>query len=90
MNYITPELLISIISGLVVCVATMFWFFFRRIYKSMDDIKKCVEMMKDRLEERISTNDAYDHELSQRLNELQKEVSELKCYVYSQHGGTNE
>ena len=36
MNYITPELLISIISGLVVCAATMFWFFFRRLYKLID------------------------------------------------------
>lgn len=87
MNYITPQVLISIIGALLTCLGVMFWFFFRRIYKSMDDIKKCVEMMKERLEDRIKTNETHDHELTNRLNELQKEVSELKCFVYSRHGG---
>ena len=87
MNYITPEMLISIIGTLITCLGVMFWFFFQRIYKSMDSIKECIETMKDRLEDRIKTNETHDHELTNRLNELQKEVSGLKCFVYSRHGG---
>ena len=86
MNYITPEMLISIIGTLITCLGVMFWFFFQRIYKSMDSIKECIETMKDRLEDRIKTNETHDHELTNRLNELQKEVSGLKCFVYSRHG----
>lgn len=86
MNYITPEMLISIIGTLITCLGVMFWFFFQRIYKSMDSIKECIETMKDRLEDRIKTNETHDHELTNRLNELQKEVLGLKCFVYSRHG----
>ena len=86
MNYITPEMLISIISGLVICVVTMFWFFFRRLYRSMDVLKDCIDKVKDRLEERIKTNDERHDELHKKFDELQKELYELKCFVYSRHG----
>ena len=90
MNYITPELLISIISGLVMCVVTMFWFFFRRLYKLIDGLRGCVDRMKDRLEERIKINDEHHDDLHNKFDVLQKELYELKCYVYSRHGSTNE
>lgn len=90
MNYITPELLISVISGLVVCVATMFWFFFRRLYRLIDGLRGCIDRMKDRLEERIRTNDERHDDLQNKFDVLQKELYELKCFVHSRHGEQNE
>lgn len=88
MNHITPELLISIISGLIMCVVTMFWFFFRRLYKLIDGLRGCVDKMKDRLEERIKTNDEHHDDLHNKFDKLQSEFYELKCHVYSRNGDT--
>jgi chaperonin cofactor prefoldin len=42
--------------------------------------------MKDRLEERIRTNDERHDDLHNKFDELQRELYELKCFVNSRHG----
>ncbi len=91
-GYVTPQMMMGMIASLIVCLGTVVWFLFQRIYTSLDrqgekidDLKKCLHDAEVRLVKRIDYVDGNNDRLSRDVNVLFSEVRELKGFVKAVH-----
>lgn len=86
MRLITPEMLIGALGAVGASFGTVLWFFFKRAYDKLDELKKCLHDMGVRHMERIEVTDAKVDHTREDLSKLFTQVGEMKGFCTARHG----
>jgi len=72
---------LTVIGSLLTALCTAFWYFFKRIFERLDDLKKCILKVD-------SEHDATEKELGLTVAKLYSEVREMRGFCDATHRKT--
>lgn len=79
---ITPQILLAIISSLIICLGTIIWHFFKKMYDKLDKSMHFMHEMELRLTEKIEKLDDEHNRTKEALAKLFTQVGKLEGVIF--------